>query len=250
MRLQDKVSLVTGAAGGIGSAIARVFGREGSRVAVVDINEEGLQETMAEVQRQEGEALLLPADVSRSADVQRAVRETVGRFGRLNVLVNAHGISDLRDVRIVDLDEEVFDRTLAVNLRALFLTCKYALPYLKAAGGGTIVNISSAAALWGGGGTAYTASKGGVNALTRAIAYQYAAEGVRCNVICPGPVDTPMLKSSLQKLGRQHLPPAPGTIPRVARPEEVAYLAAFLASDEAAYITGATYTLDGGSTGY
>ena len=163
-------------------------------------------------------------------------------------MANCHGISLMEDTRIVDVPEEVFDRTIAVNLRGIFLMCKYGVPALKRSGGGAIVNLASAAALSGGGGTSYTASKGGVTALTRAIAFQNAAEGIRCNSICPGPVDTPMLQISMKKLGLTTMTSRPGTIPRIAQPEEVAFLITFLVSDEAAFITGAIYTIDGGAT--
>ena len=163
-------------------------------------------------------------------------------------MANCHGISMLQDTKIVDVSEETFDRTIAVNLRGTFLMCKYGLPHLKQAGGGAIVNLASGAALFGGGGTSYTASKGGVTAITRAIAFQHAANSIRCNSICPGPVDTPMLQISMKKFGMTKFPAPRGTIQRIAQPEEVAYLIMFLASDEAAYITGATYTIDGGAT--
>jgi NAD(P)-dependent dehydrogenase (short-subunit alcohol dehydrogenase family) len=154
----------------------------------------------------------------------------------------------MEDTKIVDVPEEVFDRTIAVNLRGMFLLCKYGIPHLKGAGGGAIVNLASVAALAGGGGTSYTTSKGGVAALTRAVAFQNAAENIRCNSICPGPVDTPMLQISMKKLGLSTMTSRPGTIPRIARPQEVASLITFLVSDEAAYITGATYTIDGGAS--
>jgi len=209
MRLKDKVAIVTGAASGI------------------DINEAGLNETLAGLSGVE--AVAVPADVSRSEDVQRAIGQTMDKYGRLTTMANCHGISLMEDTRIVDVPEEVFDRTIAVNLRGIFLMCKYGVPALKRSGGGAIVNLASAAALSGGGGTSYTASKGGVTALTRAIAFQNAAEGIRCNSICPGPVDTPMLQISMKKLGLTTMTSRPGT-------------------DEAAFITGAIYTIDGGAT--
>jgi NAD(P)-dependent dehydrogenase (short-subunit alcohol dehydrogenase family) len=246
VRLRDKVAIVTGAASGIGRSTAQVFAREGCKVALVDINESGLKETLATLP--DGEAFAVAADVSRTEDVRRTLDQAVSRFGKLTTMANCHGVSLMEDTRIVDVPEEVFDRTIAVNLRAIFLLCKYGVPHLRRAGGGAIVNLASAAALSGGGGTSYTASKGGVTAITRAVAFQHAAENIRCNSICPGPVDTPMLQISMKKLGLTTMTPGRGAMPRIARPEEVAFLITFLVSDEAAYITGATYTIDGGMT--
>ena len=250
MRLEKRVAIITGAGSGIGKAVAQCFAAEGAKIVLVDINDRGLEETLAQIRTGAGVngVFAIRADVSQTIDVSNIVAQTIKEYAALTTLVNAHGISDIHDLGITDLSEEVFDRTIAVNLRALFLLCKYSIPHIRQYGGGSIINIASAAALMGGGGTAYTASKGGVVAMTRAIAFQNAAYSLRCNVICPGMVDTPMLHSSLKKLGLDNVPGSPGTLPRIAQPDEVAHLVAFLASDEASYITGATYTIDGGST--
>jgi len=248
MRLKDKVAIVTGAASGIGRSTAQVFAREGAQLTLVDINEEGLRETLAGLP--EGQAIAAPADVSRSEDVRGVIDKAMSKYGRLTTMANCHGISLMQDTKIVDVTEEVFDRTIAVNLRSIFLLCKYGVPALKQSGGGAIVNLASGAALGGGGGTSYTASKGGVTAITRAVAFQNAAENIRCNSICPGPVDTPMLQISMKKLGLKTMSSRAGTIPRIARPEEVAFLITFLVSDEAEFITGAIHTIDGGATGH
>src|SRR5260370_23855081 len=215
MRIKDKVGIGAGAASGIGRSKAQVFVREGCKVALVDINEGGLTETLNSIG--EEQAFVAPADVSRTEDVKRALDQAASRFGRITTMANCHGISLLQDTRIVDVSEETFDQTIAVNLRGTFLMCKYGLPHLKQAGGGAIINLASGAALFGGGGTSYTASKGGVTALTRAVAFQGAANNIRCNAICPGPVDTPMLQISMKKFGMTKFPAPRGTIQRIAQ---------------------------------
>jgi NAD(P)-dependent dehydrogenase (short-subunit alcohol dehydrogenase family) len=246
-RLSGKAAIVTGGASGIGRATAIRLAAEGARVLAVDVNGDGLGET---AKLSSAGLKTLVGDVSKADDCKRIVETAIGSFQTLHIVANMHGISDSTDTKILTVSEEVFTRTWEVNTKALFLLCKAAIPSLQAAGGGSIINMSSGAALGGAGGVAYTASKGGVNALTRAIAYQHAADNIRCNCVCPGPIDTPMMHRSFAKLGMTNLPIAPGRIPRIGQPEEVAGLVAFLASDDAAFITAATYTIDGGATGH
>ncbi len=249
-RLAGKTAIVTGGASGIGRATSIRLAAEGAQVISVDVNGDGLAETEKAIASSGGAAKAVTGDISHPGDCERVVREAVSTFGPVQVVANMHGISDSSDTKLLTTSEEVFTRTWEVNTRAIFLLCKAAVPVMKEAGGGSIVNMSSGAALGGSGGIAYTASKGALNALTRAIAYQHAADQIRCNCICPGPIDTPMMHRSFEKLGMTNLPIAPGRIPRIGQPEEVAALVAFLASDEAGFITGATYTIDGGATGH
>lgn len=249
-RLDGKVAIVTGGASGIGRAVALRLVAEGARVLAVDVNPDGLEETVKLAGEGSASLRTIIADVSRHDGCRRIVQEAVSAYGGLNILANMHGISDFSDTNILAVSEEVFQRTWEVNTKALFLLSKEAIPEMQKAGAGSIVNMSSGAALGGSGGTAYTASKGAVNALTRAIAYQFAGQNIRCNAVCPGPIDTPMMHRSFEKLGLTNLPIAPGRIPRIGRPEEVAALVAFLASDESAFISAATYTVDGGATGH
>jgi NAD(P)-dependent dehydrogenase (short-subunit alcohol dehydrogenase family) len=249
-RLAGKVAIVTGGASGIGKATAERLAGEGAKVVACDVNAEGLEATVKGITASGGTAKAVVGDVSKAADCKRIVGEAVSSYGGVNILANTHGISDFSDTKLLTTTEEVFTRTWEVNTKGIFLLCKEAIPEMQKAGQGSIVNMSSGAALSGAGGTAYTASKGALNALTRAIAYQHAAENIRCNCICPGAIDTPMMHRSFEKLGMTNLPIAPGRIPRIGQPEEVAGLVAFLASDEAAFITAATYTIDAGSSGH
>lgn len=239
-RLEGKVAIITGAASGMGAAMVELFCNEGAKVVAADIS--GRQSELA---RQIGPSCIsVQADVSVSADVQAMAREAVDSFGRLDILCNNAGIQGAI-APTADHKEDDFDRTVSVNMRGVFLGMKYAIPHMLAAGGGSIVNTSSMAAmvafpmLPG-----YVGSKGGVNALTRVTAAEYAAQGIRVNAIAPGAIDTGMTKD---------LPPAylegavKGTLMgRIGRPVEIANAALFLASDEASFITGIVLPVDGG----
>lgn len=247
LRLEGKVGIVTGGASGIGRATAGVFTAEGARVMLADLNAAGLDESKS-LLAEPGSARTCVAELSDEEQVRRLVAETVEEFGRVDYLVNCHGRTEIPDVKIADVPVEVFDSTIAVNVRSIFLTCKHVIPHMVAAGGGSIVNLASTAALVGWGGAAYTAAKGAVAALSRHIAHQYADDGIRCNTILPGIVETPMLEVFKSKSGMAPAPSLNGTIQRMAQPEEVGHLAAYLTSDAAGFVTGASYTLDGGVT--
>lgn len=250
-RLQDKVALITGAGGGIGRASARAFSREGARVVVVDAIEAAGRATVDELTAAGGTAAFVRADVTRAADVQGMVAFAERQFGALHVLFNNAGIFPDEDGSVVDTDEEVFDRVIAVNLKGVFLGCKYGIPALLRAGGGSIINTASFVAVMGAATSqsAYTASKGGVLALTREVAVEFARRGIRANALCPGPVNTPLLQSLLADPAARarrmvHLP-----MGRLAEAEEIAAAAVYLASNDSSYVNGTTFMVDGGTTG-
>ena len=250
MRLEDKVALITGAAGGIGRETALLFAREGARIVAVDVNVEGTAETVSLVQQEGGEAISVIADVSASEDCQRMVQEAESQFAGLHVLFNNAGIMDHRDSDAVETSEEVWDRTMAINLKGVFLGCKFGIPALRRAGGGSVINTASFVALMGAATPqlAYTASKGGVLAMTRELAVIHARENIRVNALCPGPLHTELLMSFLdtdEKKQRRlvHIP-----MGRFGLASEIAQAALFLAGDESSYVTGTEFTVDGGIT--
>ncbi|RMH75644.1 MAG: SDR family oxidoreductase [Calditrichaeota bacterium] len=250
MRLSNKVALITGAGSGIGREAALLFAREGARVVVADVNEEMGAETVSRIQAQGGDAAFVKVDVSSAARVKAMIEFAESTYGRLDILFNNAGIFDSRDGSVLDTEEEVWDRVIDVNLKGVFLGCKYGIPALLRAGGGSIINTASFVALMGAAVSqiAYTASKGGVLALTREIAVEFARQNIRANALCPGPVETPLLAELLADPARRqrrlvHIP-----MGRFARASEVASAALFLASDESAYVNGAVFTVDGGIT--
>jgi NAD(P)-dependent dehydrogenase (short-subunit alcohol dehydrogenase family) len=250
-RLAGKVALITGAGGGQGRAASLLFAKEGARVVVVDVKTEGGNETVQMVRAAGGRAEFIAADVSKAVQVEAAVQCAVKNYGALHIMYNNAAVLHRKDAPVTVLDEETWQQVLDINLKGVFLGCKFAVPAIIAAGGGSIINTSSLAGLLGVGNVhAYTAAKGGVISLTRAVAMAYAREHVRCNVICPGAVDTPMmahvLHSENQRLRESFERGHP--IGRIGTPEDIAAMALYLASDESSWVTGSVFTIDGGNS--
>jgi len=246
MRLTDKVALITGGGSGIGRQAALIFSREGAKIVVVDLDEKSGRETASMIK----DAIFVRADVSTARDCQQMVEAAEKAFGKLNVLFNNAGIMLSKDDDAVSTEEEVWDQTLDVNAKGVFLGCKYGIPALRRAGGGSIINTASFVARLGAATPqiAYTASKGAVLSMTRELAIIHAREKIRVNALCPGPLKTELLMKFLNteaKLNRRlvHLP-----MGRFGEAEEIARAALFLASDESSYITGSEFMVDGGLT--
>jgi NAD(P)-dependent dehydrogenase (short-subunit alcohol dehydrogenase family) len=248
MRLDGKVALITGAASGMGRLAVEVFAREGAAVVATDLSADGLRETVERAQAAGGRVVGHVGDVSRAADVQRWVAEGARAFGKLDVLYNNAGIFPDEDESVVDMDEAVFQRVIDVNLKGVALCCKYGVPELIKAGGGSIINVASFVALLGCTvpQDAYTASKGAVISLTRSLAVQFGPQGVRANAICPGPIETPLLRELLRDEAARNKRLSRIPLGRFGRPEDVVNAALYLASDESAWTTGTAFVVDGG----
>ncbi len=248
MRLAGKVALISGAARGMGAAEARLFAREGARVALGDVLETEGRAVEAELVAKGGEAIFVRLDVSRESDWEQAVALTVQRFGKLDVLVNNAGIGAAG--RVEDTTAEAWDRVMEVNAKGVFLGTRAAIPAMRRGGGGSIVNISSQLGLVGMDDSSpqYTASKGAVRLLTKTTALQYAREGIRCNSVHPGPIVTPMTerRRADPTVYRRMLSRIP--LGRYGEPDEIAHGVLYLASDESAFVTGSELVIDGGWT--
>ncbi|MCL6568312.1 MAG: glucose 1-dehydrogenase [Meiothermus silvanus] len=250
MRLNHKVALITGVGSGIGRESAMLFAREGAQIVGVDLNPETGEKTRQDIVQTGGQAIFIQADVSRPSDAMRMVEAAEESFGRLDILFNNAGISHAQDDDAIHTPEEVWDLTFQVNVKGVFLGCKYGIPALRRAGGGSVINTASFVALLGAATPqlAYTASKGAVLAMSRELAVIHAREGIRVNALCPGPLETELLMKYLdtpQKRQRRlvHIP-----MGRFGQAKEIARAALYLASDESSFVTGSTFLVDGGIT--
>jgi len=247
-RLQSKVALITGAGMGMGREAALLFAEEGARVVVCDINRVAAEETVSLVKRAGGDAAAAIGDVAVEDDVRRMTEEGVRRFDALHILYNNAGVlwKD-RDRSVLETDGVQWDRVMAINLKSVFWVTKYGVPHVRAAGGGSIILVGSVSALAGftRAQDAYTAAKGGLIALNKSLAIQFARDNIRCNIIHPGIVETPLqapyLTDALRAEFKTGIP-----LGRIGRPREIAYAALFLASDESSFMTGAEMIVDGG----
>ena len=249
-RLDGKVALITGAGNGMGQCAAELFAAEGARIVVADFDSTLGAGTVTTIEQAGGEAAFVKVDVSDDEQVAAMVAFAMERFGALHVLYNNAGIFPADDGGVLDTPQETWRRVMAVNLEGVWLCCKAGIPAMLDSGGGSIVNVASFVALMGAATAqiAYTASKGGVLAMTRELAVEYARQGIRANALCPGPIQTPLLEELLSDPDRRarrlvHIP-----MGRLGRAEELAKAALFLASDDASFMPGAALVVDGGIT--
>ena len=251
MRLEDKVCIITGAGKGMGRAAALIFAREGAKGVVADVLVKEGEETVDLVKKAGGDAAFIQVDMTKTAEVEAMAKFAVDKYGRVNVLYNNAGIHiPSKDHMVTEVEEEIWDRVIAVNLKGVFLCCKYVIPEMIKSGGGSIINVASEVGLAGFEFPAYCSSKGGVIALTRSTAREYANKNIRVNAICPGAVDTDMFASAMKarEARAPEFPMVQRLLGRISKPEEIANVALFLASDEASFMTGAIVPVDGGLT--
>ena len=247
MRLEGKVAIITGGSSGIGRATAELFAKEGAQVVVADYNARAGQEVVQAIKGTGGDALFVEVDVSDAAQVQRMVQAALEAYGGVDILFNNAAV--LIFGTVLDTSEEAWRRVMDINLTGVFLCSKAVIPHLIERGGGAIINMSSSTGAHDGNenAAAYVTSKGGVTLLTRCMAIDHAKDNIRVNAIAPGPTDTPMLRGAMSP---EQLAAFATTFPmkRLGRPEELAHAALFLASDEASFVTGAVWAVDGGQT--
>ena len=247
-RLDGKVALISGGARGQGAAEANLFAREGAKVVFGDVLDDQGKQVEAEIHEVGGEALYIHLDVTREADWVSAVETAVSRYGKLDILVDNAGITIRKTIE--DTTKEDWDWIMAINAKGVFLGTKQAIPAMRQSGGGSIVNISSTAGLVGGpySGASYSATKGAVRLFTKSTAIQYAKEGIRCNSVHPGPLETPMTEDILADAAHREERTQRIPLGKIGTAEDIAYGVLYLASDEASFITGSELVIDGGAT--
>lgn len=251
MRLQDKVAIITGSAGGMGQAAAELFAREGASVVLADIAADAGEETAQKIRDSGSKAIFVQANVAKEADVKNMVGAAIDAFGHVDVLYNNAGIMPSDDGSVTDISEELWDRVMDVNLKGAFLCSKYAIPpMVKQGKGGSIINVASFVAFMGCTvpQDAYTVSKGGMLSLTKSFAVQYGRYGIRCNAICPGPIETPLLRFLWTSEEERNLRLNRIPLGRFGKANDIIYMALYLASDESSWTTGAWLVVDGGIT--
>jgi len=249
MRLADKVCVITGGGGGMGRVAALMFAQEGAKVVVAEVSQDAGDGTVQAVTDAGGQASAVETDVSKEDDARAMVQHAIDTYGRIDVLYNNAGIMPAADHSVVDTDVAIWDKVMAVNVRGVFLGCKFAIPRMVEQGSGSIINIASFVALLGCSvpQDAYTSSKGAILSLTRSLAVQFGPNGVRSNAICPGPVETPLLMDWLVKDEEaKRIRLARNPTGRFGKPEEIVNMALYLASDESRWTNGASLVVDGG----
>ncbi len=245
-KLDGKVSIITGGSSGIGRGTALLFAEEGSKIVVADINVRGGEETVALIGKSGGDALFIHTDVSRSSQIQDMVQGTIDHYGRLDLLINVAG-RQVETPPLVDVTEEEWDLVMDINVKGIFLTCKYAIPHMLQRGGGAIVNVASSVVLRGSSfSLPYSVSKAGVVQLTKTVSSQYAACGIRSNCVVPGLIDTPGSQAVEGAAGIFDEAVSGIPVGRAGQPDDVAKLMLYLASDDAAFVSGSAYIIDGG----
>ena len=248
MRLADKVAIITGSAGGMGKTAAELFAKEGASVVVTDIATREGEETAYAIREAGGTAIFVKANVAREDEVKHLVDVALEEFGRVDVLYNNAGIMPVEDSSVTETSEATWDRVMDINLKSAFFCAKYTVPHMVQQGKGSIINVASFVAFMGCTvpQDAYTASKGGMLSLTKSFAVQYGKHGIRCNAICPGPIETPLLRNLWTSEEARNLRLNRIPLGRFGEPNDIVYMALYLASDESAWTTGAWLVVDGG----